>query len=106
MTAPSVQKYFNDTVSGLATGQINIQDLRKQAIAVRKQLDDVQKDLPPEAKAALAPYSGILDHFIRESAPPAQASPGTANKPAEPTRKPGEATSPKPGVTRSPPSVP
>ena len=67
MATPSVQKYFTDTVAGLATGKINVQDLRKQAISVRKQIDDLEKDLGPEAKAALAPYSGILDHFIRES---------------------------------------
>jgi hypothetical protein len=81
MATPSVQKYFNDTVGGLITGNINVQDVRKQAIAVRKQIDDLEKDLGPEAKAALAPYSGILDHFIRETAPPTQGSPESAPQP-------------------------
>ncbi len=98
MAAPPVQKYFKDTVGGLITGKINLQDLRKQAIAVRKQIDDLDKDLGPEAKAALAPYSSILDHFIRETAPPAQASPNTAAKPGTPAAKPGAATGIKPGL--------
>jgi hypothetical protein len=104
MATPSVQKYFTDTVAGLATGKINVQDLRKQAISVRKQIDDLEKDLGPEAKAALAPYSGILDHFIRESAPPGESSRETAAKPGTPATKPGAPKSPKAGI--NPPAQP
>jgi hypothetical protein len=74
LATPGVQKYVNETAAGLMSGRINIQDLRKQAVDVRAQLQDVVKDLGPEANAVLMPYTEILDQFIRESDPAAQGS--------------------------------
>jgi len=74
IASPGVQKYVTETTAGLLTGQINIQDLRKQAIDVRGQLLDVMKDLGPDAKGALMPYTEILDQFIRETKPSPQTS--------------------------------
>lgn len=68
--ASGPQQYFNDTISGLISGKLSLQDIRKDAINARTQLLDLQKDLGPEAAAALSPYMGILDRFIRETEPP------------------------------------
>jgi len=76
--SPEVQKYFNNTLGGLASGKLNVQDIRADAIRARDQLIDLKKDLGPEA-AALDGYLGILNHFIAETEPPkAKAEPETA----------------------------
>jgi hypothetical protein len=93
--SPEVQKYFNETLSGLAAGQIDVPDLRKQAISVRAQLQDLEKDLGPGAKAALAPYAAVLDQFIRETDPPQQAP-----RKAQPTTPPATDVRPAPPQSR------
>lgn len=65
--SPEVQQYFNDTVGGLATGEINIADIRKDALRARDELEKLKKDLGPDAGAALSGYMNILDYFLHET---------------------------------------
>ncbi len=69
LLTPEVQNYFNDTLGGLASGKLDLQDLRKQAVHARDEIDKLQKELGPEA-SVLNPYRSILDKFIRETTPP------------------------------------
>ena len=69
LSTPEVRAYFDKTVGGLISGDINIGDLRKQAIDARNQVKDLEKDLGPEATQALSGYMSILDKFIRETEP-------------------------------------
>ena len=69
LSTPEVRAYFDKTVGGLISGDINIGDLRKQAIDVRNQVKDLERDLGPEATQALSGYMSILDKFIRETEP-------------------------------------
>jgi len=69
--APEVQAYFRKQVGGLLDGSLKIDDIRSEAIRVRNESKAVLKDLGPEAEAALAPYLGILEKFINETAPAA-----------------------------------
>lgn len=66
--SPEVQGYFHDRVGGLISGKISLQDIRDDAIDARDQLLDLKKDLGPDA-AALDGYLGILEGFIRVTAP-------------------------------------
>lgn len=71
LLTPEVQGYFNGTLQGLASGKIDIQNVRDDAIKARNAIDQLQKELGPEA-SVLNPYRSILDKFIRETTPPAQ----------------------------------
>ena len=63
---PGVRSYVDQTLSGLSTGKIEVEDLRNQAIKARQGLSDIKSDLGPSG-AALDGYLGILDRFIRET---------------------------------------
>lgn len=66
--APKVQDYFNGSVQGLMNGSLSINDIRDDAINARDQLQQVMDDLGPDA-VALQGYFGILDNFIKKTAP-------------------------------------
>jgi hypothetical protein len=69
LATPQASAMFNEKVQGLMSGKLSIQDIRKDAIKARDQVKDLTKGLGPDADAALAPYLGILDQFIRETDP-------------------------------------
>jgi hypothetical protein len=79
---PSVKAYFDKTVGGLMSGELNVSDIRKQAIEVQQQVKELEKDLGPEGMAALKPYLSVLDKFIKDTEPPARASAPAQQKPA------------------------
>jgi hypothetical protein len=70
---PGVKKYFDDTLQGLIQGDINVSDVRKDAIRVREEYRKTAKSLGPEGERtlnqALGGYLQILDNFIRETEP-------------------------------------
>lgn len=72
---PDVQDFFNETVAGLISGDLSIEDLRQKAIDVREQVRELEKELGPDAVEALKPYTGILDKFIRDAEPAKKAEP-------------------------------
>jgi hypothetical protein len=69
LAVPEVKEYFDTTLKGLITGEVSVDNLRKQALDVRKQVKELEKELGPEGVDALKPYMSILDKFIRESEP-------------------------------------
>jgi hypothetical protein len=82
LNTPEAGQYFNDTLGGLMTGKLSIQDVRKDAIIARDGLVDLQKDLGPDG-AALNGYLSILNKFIRETEPPPNAKPAAKDTPTE-----------------------
>jgi hypothetical protein len=70
---PAVKKYFDDTVQGLIKGDINVGDVRKEAVRVREEYRKTAKSLGPEGEKALEQalggYLQVLDKFIRETEP-------------------------------------
>jgi hypothetical protein len=72
---PGVRKYFDEKVEGLIKGDINVEDIRKDAIRVREELRKTAKSLGPDGEKtlnqALGGYIQILDKFIKEAEPPA-----------------------------------
>lgn len=69
LATPEVRAYFDKTLGGLVSGDLSVSDLRQQAIDVRNQVKELEKELGPEATQALSGYMSILDKFIRESEP-------------------------------------
>jgi hypothetical protein len=82
---PEARKYFDEKAGGLLRGDISVQDIRKDAIKARDELKKATKGLGPEVDQALGGYLNILENFIRETEPAADAS----AKPPENKAKPG-----------------
>jgi hypothetical protein len=66
MAIPGVRSYFGSTLEGLMRGQLDLHDLRQEAIKARDGLRDIQKDLGPSGDA-LHGYLMILDNFISQT---------------------------------------
>jgi hypothetical protein len=83
LAVPEVQQHFQSNLKGLMTGQLSIQDIRKQAIEARDSLLELKEDLGPNG-AALNGYLTILEGFINETQPleerPPSASPNSAGR--------------------------
>jgi hypothetical protein len=86
--SPEAAQKFNETMTGLMSGQISVQDIRKQAQTAIGQIKSARKDLGDDAGDMLDGYLSILEKFVQETdtpggnsavAPPAPAAP-TATK--------------------------
>ncbi|MFO1487703.1 MAG: hypothetical protein U1F65_04420 [Verrucomicrobiota bacterium] len=65
---PEVNRKFDELVNGLATGQLNLNDIRSQAKSSADQLRAYKRELGPEAGDSLDVYLEILDGFLQRSA--------------------------------------
>ena len=77
--SPEASQKFEEMMSGLMSGQISVQDLRKQAQTAIQQARDAKKDLGGDAGEMLDGYIGILEKFVNETAP--SAAPAAAATP-------------------------
>jgi len=68
LSMPGVKGYFNKTLGGLSSGELDVTDIRKDAIKARDGLIDIKKDLGPSG-VALDGYLRILNRFIDETEP-------------------------------------
>ena len=75
---PQAAGRFDEMVNGLFTGQMNLDDLRRQAQSSAAQLRALKRELGPDADDALDGYLKILDAFVNE------APAGPANQPPAP----------------------
>jgi len=66
--SPQAAGKFDEMVNGLMSGQINMNDLRKQAQESAAQLRELQKEMGSQSDETLDAYLKILDAFISESA--------------------------------------
>ena len=67
--SPEAAGKFDEMVNGLMTGQINMNDLRKQAQESAAQLRAMKKEMGSEADESLDVYLKILDAFVNETPP-------------------------------------
>jgi hypothetical protein len=73
---PEATQMFNQMVQGLASGQLNVGDVRKQAQTTLQELRELQKDLgDPDAAALLNSYGAILENFLRQPVGPTNPVP-------------------------------
>ena len=85
---PAANQKYDEMVNGLMTGKLNLNDLRNEAKTSIAQINDLKRELGPEAGDALDSYLSILQSFVNETASePAAASPAhapiAANPPAQ-----------------------
>ena len=64
--SPEATAKFNDMVSSLMTGQMDMNDLRRQAQSAADQLRAVKRDLGPDAGDTYDAYLEVLDNFLKE----------------------------------------
>jgi hypothetical protein len=65
---PEANQMFQEMLSGLQTGQLNLGDIRSQAQTTLKELREAQKDLGDDDLAALLKsYEAILENFIKQA---------------------------------------
>lgn len=57
---------FNDLVSGLISGRLNMDDIRREAKTSADQIRSLRKDVGPDAAMAIDGYLAILDQFLAE----------------------------------------
>ncbi len=81
---PEAQSKFRQLVGGLMTGRLTVADIRGEARSAADQLRELRKDLGPEVGDALDGYLAILDNFLQETAPAAEAPRSPAAPPPKP----------------------
>ena len=73
---PEAARKYDELVSGLLSGQLNVSDVRQQAQTAAAQLRELKQQLGPEADDSLDGYLQVLDSFIKDTAnEPADAAP-------------------------------
>jgi hypothetical protein len=70
--SPEATKQFNDMVAGLATGSLNLKDIRAQAQNSVRELEAAKQELGEDFGMALDGYLGILQRFLSETAQPSK----------------------------------
>jgi len=83
---PDAVNKFNELLDGLSSGQIDMNDLRRQAQSAADQLRELKKELGPDTGIDADSYLSILDNFLRETAP-GNAVPNSSgvSQPAKPS---------------------
>jgi len=66
LRSPAASREFNKRLDGLITGQMDLGDIRKDALKVTEQLKELKADLGPEG-AALDGYLQILEGFLDQT---------------------------------------
>ncbi|MGA3142747.1 MAG: hypothetical protein ABSF10_06845 [Verrucomicrobiota bacterium] len=67
---------YDKLVSGLMTGKLNLDDLRREAKSSADQLRELKRDLGPDAGDSINAYLSVLDNFLKETdGQPASAAP-------------------------------
>ena len=76
--SPEAASNYDEMVSGLMSGKLNLDDLRRQAGSSADQLRALKRDLGPEAGDSLDAYLEVLDNFLKETATePTSATPAS-----------------------------
>jgi hypothetical protein len=67
---------YDAMVSGLMSGTLNLDDLRRQAKLSADQLREIKRNAGPDAGGSLDAYLDVLDNFLKETAAePTNATP-------------------------------
>jgi len=81
-SSPEAAQKFNELMGGLLTGQLSVDDIRKQAQTSITEIKNAKKELGGDAGDMLDSYLAVLEKFVQESgndsAPPATAKPAPA----------------------------
>jgi hypothetical protein len=67
--SPQAAQKYDELVTGMMSGKLNLNDLRSQAKTSIDQINQLKRELGPEAGDALDDYLTILQNFVDESTP-------------------------------------
>jgi hypothetical protein len=76
---PAASQKYDELVGGLMSGKMNLNDLRNEAKASIDQINQLKRELGPQADSSLDSYLSILQNFVNETPP---AAVGTNSPPA------------------------
>ena len=65
--SPEAAGKYDAMVGGLLSGQLNVDDIRREAKSSADQLRKLKRDLGPEADDSLNAYLEVLDSFLKET---------------------------------------
>ena len=65
--SPEATAKYDEMVDGLMSGKINLTDLRNQARTSINQINQLKKELGPDADDALDGYLSILQNFVGDA---------------------------------------
>ena len=74
---PAEAAKYDEMVSGLMSGRLSLEDIRREAKSAADQLREVKRELGPEVGDSLDAYLHVLDGFLGESS---ASSPQAATK--------------------------
>jgi hypothetical protein len=77
---PQANEKFDDLLSGLMTGKMDMNGLRAEAKSAADQIRALKKDMGADAGQTLDAYLSVLDNFLAQSAS-APATPPSTNAP-------------------------
>jgi hypothetical protein len=66
--SPEAASNYDELVSGLMSGNLNLDDLRREAKSSADQLRALKRDLGPDAGDSFDAYLEVLDNFLKETA--------------------------------------
>jgi hypothetical protein len=73
---PAAASNYDELVSGLMSGKLSVDDLRREAKSSADQLRQLKRDLGPDAGDSVDAYLSVLDNFLKETdVKPANATP-------------------------------
>ena len=79
--SPEAAGKYDEMVNGLMSGELNLNDLRREAKSSADQLRELKRDLGPEAGDSIDAYLVVLDNFLKETAAePTNATPAPRPK--------------------------
>lgn len=81
---PAASQKYDELVSGLMSGKLSINDLRNQARVSIDQINQLKRELGPEAGDELDSYLSILQSFVNETATASPVVPPTSAPAAAP----------------------
>jgi hypothetical protein len=73
--SPEARRRFTETVKGLMTGKLSIDDIRAQARNSAKEIKAAREELGEDAGGLLDGYLHILEHFLQETDKPEVVTP-------------------------------
>lgn len=87
--SPEAANKFNETMEGLMSGKISVQDIRAQAVNSIKLIKEARKELGDDAGDMLDGYQAILEKFVQETdtgTPSTASAPSASRTTAPPSR--------------------
>ena len=83
---PKAAKKYDELISGLSTGNLNIADLRREAASVAEQLRQLRGSEDDETGGIFDEYLSVLDSFLQETK--TATGPATTPQVGKPDKKP------------------